>query len=1410
MSQQPAAIEKAFQQVWVPFVRTPCRASFQPVQEFIDRYGESYDFTAYIHQSGSLRRNWRVARDGMLKRVVRFTNEERKQAEKYNIIISMIQSGLFLGDREFVNEWLEWVSNNYPADKDYSTRFKRSMFLLRAAHWDRGFIEYRTRFAGRDKEQEQGILSIPEWDGYAPVMNRRLLLMTEQGAGDNIMFLRYAKQLKEMGALLVVYCSDNLIRLLEDTGLFEEVVAANSPVRGIDFRVYIVDLPGIFKTTEENPSESVYLTGKPGFFERAGLAHLIDPTKLKIGVVWRGNPQYEYNWFRSVALPLWDPIFAAARGRCQFFSIQVGDISNEAHDCVARWGLIDPTPMLKDFVETRDLIYELDLVITVDTSVGHLTGSMGKPYFLYLPNAPDWRWPLEGSRSFWYPSATLFVQEEYLQWDDIVANVASALEEFIDTTTPIAIAPPAEIRYSDPLELLTIFQAGKRQYAVHSIDQLMAELGLEKTDDVFSTLRAATDFVLPKRYAPAVDSLKASEADDSALGSFVFDLFHCHSEMLLHERKFLEAANSSGTAWAVAETMQLDMARIFPCAISHCRALHYTGTDDAAFLRAAGRLNTMRAVLKENAELDADSPQWFACSQVLLRAGIWEAAYPDYLRWRAQSDPNTIAKIAEGIPNWDGTSELAGQTVLVIGEVGIGDTIMMVSYMPLLRARGATLLACVHEGLVSLFQQSGYFSEVFPFTSKVQGSNYKVRMFDLPALFQTTPASPASLPQAHPFLTVQGGYYIEKMLFFPQDRLRIGLGWQGERTHPDDWCRSMRVSDWQPLLGVRADAQFYSLQMDKEGRELLRYESADEVAGMAKHMDDFLAMARLIQGLDLVITVDTVFAHLASALGVPVFLCLSTAPDWRWGNEGREVQWYPKMRFFRQSKIGDWQSVIAEVSTALEEFVAPVPVFETAAEAYRAYQEGRRNGVEAFFREWLLTHPSDTDSLRVLAAILSHQSSHEEATTLNERALKLLPKATLESQVGIDLYKQLINNAKALQDKPKAVHWCAELCKLFPINPQFLLQHAEALEFNGVINKAIKKYGEALGQFDRMHYQAEDDAAKEELQKFIANTRLKRGMLMLKTGEWDNAWSDYRARFEVHPLNRFMQPNIPLWDGKTSLEGKNILALTEQGNGDFLMLLRYIKLLKQKGATTHTITEPELYELTLHNKLFDHVTTIGGTLTRPDFQVFMFDLLAIFGTTPATIPNDIPYITGTSSESGGFFETKKVAFDSERLNVGIVWGGDPSHVNDWYRSCPLKEWAPIFAAAQNCNAQLYSFQVGKHAEALAQSQTEQPIIDLAPHLNNYLDTANALDDMDLIIAIDSSVIHLAGAMGIPACLLLADIADWRWLLEVKTTNWYPSVRIYRQDQPKQWSKPIGQVAKLVEKAARKKAAEASA
>ncbi|HXG11259.1 MAG TPA: tetratricopeptide repeat protein [Gemmataceae bacterium] len=882
-----------------------------------------------------------------------------------------------------------------------AAHMNRAMAWLLTGDFERGWPEYEWRWQTKDFKPRR--FPQPRWDG-APLHGRTILLHAEQGLGDTIQFIRYARLVKERGGRVVVESPLALVPLLARCPGIDQLVASKSPLPPFDVHAPLLSLPAILRTTLDTiPADIPYLFADPDLQER-WRQRLDSVSGCKVGIVWQGNPKHKGDRWRSVPLERFAPLAAVPGVR--LISLQKGYGAEQLAALGGRFEVIDPEQWVDGgswtFADTAAVVANLDLVVSVDTAVAHLAGAMGMPVWVALPFAPDWRWLLNREDSPWYPTMRLFRQTRPGDWDGVFRRLTEALAEYAAAPRPLPSrgrGPMASVKAPEPLptaliapttvpsagpagvyldEGVALAQQGKPDEAVarfqealrlrpdyaeahYNIGIVRAEQG--RTDEAIASYREALR--LNPDYAPAHINLGAVLARQGKLDEAIA----CHRQAL---RLLPDSAEARiNLAAALCDRDQLEEAcnllqeavRLAPeRPEAHCNlgtVLSRQGKFDEAAacfeqalkLRpgyADALLNLGGVLLDQGKPAEAAAAfQRLLCfkpdhphahknlSMVWLRMGDFERGWPEYeWRWRCgELTPRSFPQ-----PRWDG-APLHGRTILLHAEQGLGDAIQFIRYAALVKERGGRVVVECSRPLVSLLRRCPGVDEVVARGATLPVFDVHAPLLSLPGIFRTTLNTiPARVPYlfADPEQEQRRRRELEAI-----PGLKVGIAWQGNPKHREDRRRSVPLERFESLAQVPG-VRLVSLQKGPGADQLRELRGRFEVIDLGPQMQEeswtLTDTAAVVANLDLVVSVDTAVAHLAGAMGMPVWVALPFASDWRWLLNREDSPWYPTMRLFRQTRPGDWDGVFQRLTEALRERLgtayqlAPILVETTAGE----------------------------------------------------------------------------------------------------------------------------------------------------------------------------------------------------------------------------------------------------------------------------------------------------------------------------------------------------------------------------------------------------------------------------------------------------------------------------------------------
>jgi tetratricopeptide (TPR) repeat protein len=439
------------------------------------------------------------------------------------------------------------------------------------------------------------------------------------------------------------------------------------------------------------------------------------------------------------------------------------------------------------------------------------------------------------------------------------------------------------------------------------------------------------------------------------------------------------------------------------------------------------------------------------------------------------------------------------------------------------------------------------------------------------------------------------------------------------------------------------------------------------------------------------------------------------------------------------------------------------PTFDRLRRALALHKQGDSSGAEALYRSVLTMEPDHAVAQHFLGVIHYQRRDLAAALPLLERSVAASPREP-----------EFLNNlGLALAAADREAGAIAAYRSALAINAG----HALAWNNLGLALQSVNDLRGAVGAFRRAI----------EIDPHFAHAHWNLSLALLLDGQFAEGWREYDWRLALSELGRgrHQYPGTP-WDG-TAAAGKTLLLYAEQGLGDALQFARYATLLAHQGA------RPIIQCTDALKPLLATVPGVSAVVGRdeplPLYDAY-FPLLSLpraFETGAETIPSQPSYI----SVARPLREVARARIDSRgaTLSVGLAWAGNKDHSNDRNRSCPLSEFTPLFALH---DLSWFSLQHGEASKELGTLAEPRPIE--LPATTKLLDTAALISELDLIISVDTSIAHLAGALGRRCWLLLPFAPDWRWMLGRDDTPWYPATRLYRQSQARDWSSVVSRIA----------------
>ena len=808
-----------------------------------------------------------------------------------------------------------------------------------------------------------------------------------------------------------------------------------------------------------------------------------------------------------------------------------------------------------------------------------------------------------------------------------------------------------------------------------------------------------------------------------------------------------------------------------------------------------------------------------AAGMLALLRGDYANGFTQF-EWRWRLKVMTPRDFKE--PRWQG-EPLAGKTILLHAEQGAGDTLQCLRFVPQVGALGGRLVLELPQTLMRLATSLDGGGEIFAQGQKLPPFDVHCAFMSLPRVLgitlDTLPA-PVSYLRADPAAVERWS----RRLAGTGSGLKVGIVWAGNPKHAGDRRRSIALERLAPILDVPG-VRFYSLQVGERagdlrarlprrqgGRSRARAHQLQRDRGGARpsrsrRRGRHLGGASRRRARPAVLGDDAVLARLALAARargqplVPDPAAVSPAGAGRLGSgdrahrrragrtrratpaRGRTAARRRRRSMPRRCSCAPtagrrrrrrWPGASSKPSrtmcracacsaccaTRRATIAASADLFARVAELAPDDPEAHYNLGTALmalarpaeaaghFRRAIALAPDHAKAHGNLGSALRSLGRLTESEEACRRALALAPdSATACNNLGT-----------ALADQGRLAESIESFRQAVTLKPDF----AEGY-FN--LGKALQRLGqraEALAQFRRA----------SGLRPDYAEAQLAEAFLLLVTGDFAHGLPQLEWRWRLpEKTPRNFAP--PLWRGE-NIAGKTILLHGEQGFGDSLMLLRYAPLVAARGGRV-VIEVPRALERLVARLAGGPYTVVAAGMPLPSFDLHcpLMSLPLAFGTTVETIPAAIPYFAVAPDAVARWRARFATAAG---MKVGLVWAGNPIHKNDALRSIGLDR---LGALLELPGLQWYSLQVGERAADLAKLPGGR-ITDLAAELTDFAETAAAVTALDLVIGVDTAVVHLAGALGKPVWILQPFDPDWRWLLGRVDSPWYPSARLVRQ------------------------------
>lgn len=446
------------------------------------------------------------------------------------------------------------------------------------------------------------------------------------------------------------------------------------------------------------------------------------------------------------------------------------------------------------------------------------------------------------------------------------------------------------------------------------------------------------------------------------------------------------------------------------------------------------------------------------------------------------------------------------------------------------------------------------------------------------------------------------------------------------------------------------------------------------------------------------------------------------------------------------------------------------------------------------YKDAIRVNPKFDKAVNNIGVILYKQNKFEQAIEIFKIALKIKPDYfELYSNIGacfnklkeydkaiesLDLaikknpknsgaYTNLGNVYNKLKDYKKAAKLHEESIKLDPNGANAYSNLGTSYKYLGQTSKAISSYKNAI-----------------EIDPNFANAHFDLSTMYLAKGDFENGWKEYEWRFNKDEMKGHIYKfkdifSKPRFTGKEDVSGKMVLLHSEQGFGDSIQLIRFITLFKEKFNCKIALKcRDELTELFKCIAEIDILTSRSENTPEFDYQLSIMSMPYILNIKSFNeFPNKFPYLVSSKNDE---IDIKK---EKKKINIGICWSASVTSESYEERVLELKRFLPII---NNDKINVYNLQLGPDRKEIKDLGIENTLIDLTPKLTDFSKTAALINQLDLVVSSDTSVVHLSGALNIPTWVLVPKIPDWRWQNKGNKSQWYPSIELFRQKSLSNW------------------------
>jgi tetratricopeptide (TPR) repeat protein len=753
----------------------------------------------------------------------------------------------------------------------------RSLLLLLLAQFRAGWTEYEWRWRGKDLTDRK--YNAQRWNG-GPLAGKRILLYAEQGLGDTLNFVRYARELKARGATVYVECPRPLCKLLSRSPGIDRLFHRGQELPPFDYYAPMLAVPGLVGTSLKSmPSAAPYVFPHPELTRKWADRLARYRGTFNIGMVWQGNPQHRGDRKRSIPLKLFAPLAAVPGVR--LFSLQKGFGVEQIATAAQEVSLLDlgNVGVTEDgFLRTAAILKNMDLVVAADTSVAHLAGAMGVPVWVAMSTACDWRWMLNREDTPWYPSMRLFRQRGAGEWDDVFGRI-------VDAVKPLVMARLARVVPSDETRRRVKALRDEATVSLRNKQPAEAQQRLEQAtqadpDDTAAQHDLGLAHLRQQHFSQAAD---------------------CFRRVLEHDRHHASASANLGAALLQLRRASEAVDRLREAVRLGAASPAVHNNIGAALLRLGDPVGA-EAEFHTALRLQPDYPgAHFNLAHALFSQSRFEEAWIEHeWRWRMPGAARRRFKQ----PKWAG-EPLNGRTVLLYCEQSVEDAILFARFAAIAKERGGRVVLECSPTVTTILASCPFVDQVVPAGAELPEFDVQLPLLSIPGL---TRVAAHQIPAPVPYLSAAvASVTAMRDRLRSIDGYRVGLARHG-MGDPEHDIPGTLLHQLSAIPAVRL--------IDLEGTSDIQRKTPPVVETIAVlgENDGVPEISETIAAVDIVLTADNLVAHLAGAAGASAWTYLAPSPHWRWTTNGDTTPWYPNMRLLRgRSATSSWETFLSVV-----------------------------------------------------------------------------------------------------------------------------------------------------------------------------------------------------------------------------------------------------------------------------------------------------------------------------------------------------------------------------------------------------------------------------------------------------------------------------------------------------------------